>query len=175
VEASDGQIQGGGAGLQLSYALLLEQKADYDGAVKVYEKLADARPDSFIVANNLASLLVDRFPTEANIERALQVAKRLRESEVPQYQDTYGWILYLRGEAEQALRYLQPAAEAMPNLMLAQYHLGMAYAKAGIDDRAITALNRAIELAGDDASVGEQLKTARATLETLQKSANKEN
>jgi len=175
VEASGGQIEGGGAGLQLSYALLLEQKADYDGAVKVYEKLAAERPDSFIVANNLASLLVDRFPTEANIERALQVAKRLRESEVPQYQDTYGWILYLRGEAEQALRYLQPAAEAMPNLMLAQYHLGMAYAKAGIEDRAITALNRSIELAGDDASLSEQVKTARATLETLQKSANKEN
>jgi len=158
--------------LKLTYAILLEQKGDYAGALNEYEELIKLQPNSFIVANNYASLLTDRFPSEANIQRAYDIARRLRESQVPQYQDTYGWLVYLRGEPEQALSYLRPAAEAMPNVMLAQFHLGMAYAKAGVGAEAVKALTRTLELAGDDTS-SPQVKEAKATLEDLQKSAEK--
>lgn len=158
-----------GAGIKVRYAQILENQGDYAGAVEIYQELYDSRPQSFVVANNLASLLIDHFPTEENIERAYNVAKRLRSSEVPQYQDTYGWALYLRGEPEQALRYLQPAAERLPNIMLVQYHLGMAYAKAGVNDRAKEALEKAVELAGDEDSA--QKTEAMATLEGLKETA----
>ncbi len=162
----------GVAALQLSYALLLQRRGDIEEAIKVYETLYEARPDSYVTANNLASLLIDNFPTPENIERAFNVAKRLRASEVPQYQDTYGWLLYLRGEPEQALRHLQPAAEALPNEMLVQFHLGMAYAKAGVAERAVKSLERAMELAGDKAD-SKQASEARATLAALKSAAGK--
>lgn len=169
--ASEGVEKTGHTRLKLTVALLLEQAEDYAGAVEIYKELYDSNPQSFVVANNLASLLIDRFPTPENLDLAHTVAKRLRSSQVPQYQDTYGWTLYLRGEAEQALRFLQPAAEKLPNVMLVQYHLGMAYAKAGVNDRALAALNKAVELAGDgEAALVEE---ARRTIDELKaKAAN---
>lgn len=171
--AEDGVKNTGQSALKLTIALLLEQDGDYEGAVRVYKELYEDWPQSYVVANNLASLLIDRFPTPENIELAFRVAKRLRASEVPQYQDTYGWVLYLRGEPEQALRFLQPAAEKMPGVMLAQFHLGMAYAKAGVNDRALEALGRAIELAGENDAA--QVAEAKATIVELKASAAKAN
>lgn len=161
----------GNTRLKLSVAMLQEAAGDYAGAVETYRELYESSSTSFVVANNLASILVDRFPTPENLELAHTVAKRLRSSNVPQYQDTYGWTLYMRGDPEQALRFLQPAAERMPNIMLAQFHLGMAYAKAGVNDRAITTLEKAIELATD--AEAKQAAEAKKTLEELKaKAAN---
>lgn len=171
--AKQGVEETNGVGIKVRYAQILESSGQFADAIKVYEELYESRPQSFVVANNLASLLIDNFPTPENIERAYVVAKRLRSSEVPQYQDTYGWALYLRGESEQALRYLQPAAEKLPNIMLIQYHLGMAYAKSGVNDRAMEALTKAIELAGDEDSP--QKAEALATLEEVKKTAAKAN
>jgi len=167
--AKQGVAETDGVDIKVRYAQILEEASQFGEAVKVYEDLYVSRPQSFVVANNLASLLIDHFPTPENIERAYVVAKRLRSSDVPQYQDTYGWALYLRGEPDQALRYLQPAAEKLPNYMLVQYHLGMAYAKSGVNDRAIEALTKAVELAGDADSP--QKAEALATLDALKKTA----
>ncbi len=90
---------------------------------------------------------VDQSPEQ--VERAFTLARRLRDADLPHYKNTYGWLLYLRGETEHAIRYLKSAAEALPNVMLAQYHLGLAYAKLGLVDEARTSLTRAIELGGD--------------------------
>lgn len=169
VADSGAKTQNGGSARFL-LASLLEEKGDYAGAIEEYERLYKAQPQSFVIANNLASLLVEHFPTEANLERAQTIAKRLRATDVPQFQDTYGWILYKRGEAERALSYLQPSAEALPNVMLAQYHLGMAYAKAGINDRAIKSLERAVELAGAE-DTSKAAEEARRTLLDLRSSS----
>ena len=58
-----------------------------------------------------------------SLERAFAIARRLRGSDVPYFQDTYGWILHRRGDAQEALRYLGPAAAALPDNALAQFHL----------------------------------------------------
>ncbi len=155
-------------GLRFTQALLLEREGKIAEAIDIYEGLYVDLPQSFVVANNLASLLMDYSASEANIERAFTVAKRLRATQIPQYQDTYGWLLYLRGEPEQALRHLQTAAEALPDIALVQYHLGMAYAKAGVVDRAEAALKRAIELAAGDTSLDAQRQEAEKTLATLE-------
>lgn len=160
--------------LKLTLALLLERKGDIAGAIDVYQDLYEVQPESFVIANNLASLLTEHFPTAENIERAYVVAKRLRSSDRPHYQDTYGWLLYLRGEPDQALRFLKPAAEQLPQVMLAQFHLGMAYAKAGINDRAIETLTRALELRASEAHAS-QVAEARRTLEELKAAAAKAN
>ena len=149
--------------LRLTMALFLEQQGDIQGAVAEYEILHEQVPGSFIVANNLASLMLELDKSPEQVDRAFTIAKRLRDADLPHYQNTYGWLLYLRGEPAQAARYLKPAAEALPNMMLAQLHLGLVYADMGLAEEARTALTRAIELGGDAEDLAEA-ETALAGL-----------
>ena len=84
-----------------------------------------------IVANNLASLITTYRDDAESLERAWSIARRLRGSDVPAFQDTYGWIALRRGDIEDALAPLEPAAASLSNDPLVQFHLAVAYAEAG--------------------------------------------
>jgi len=101
--------------LLFSRASRLEQVQDYEGAIAIYEQLYDANKVSDVLANNLASLLSEFRDDPESLERAFNIAKRLRASEEPAFQDTYGWILYKRGEYERAVQPLTAAAEGAKN------------------------------------------------------------
>lgn len=149
------------APLRLTLALLLEQMGEDEAAVAEYERLHISTPDSFIVANNLASLLIEKDQSPEQIERAFGIAKRLRSARLPHYQNTYGWLLFLRGEPAQAARYLKPAADALPGVMVAHLHLGLVYADMGLTEEARAALTRAVEL-GDKADPADLAKAKEA-------------
>lgn len=102
---------------------LLESQGDVDGAIALYETIYARDNSSQVIANNLASLIASNRPDAASLERAYAIARRLRGSNVPQFQDTYGWILQRRGDSEQALGILLPAAAALPDNALVQFHL----------------------------------------------------
>ena len=116
----------GDARLMFAKAGLSEAAGDLDGALALYEQLYTRDSGSAVLANNLASLLTAVRGDPASLERAHQVARRLRGSGVPEFQDTYGWIVHLRGDPAQALDYLAPAAEALPGNALVQFHRGEA-------------------------------------------------
>lgn len=103
---------------------ILESRGNVDGAIANYEELYKRDSSDLVVANNLASLLTGTGANPEALDRAFAIARRLRGSDVPFFQDTYGWILYLRGDAEQAQDYIRPAAEALPDNALVQFHLG---------------------------------------------------
>ena len=111
------------AALRFARAGLLEQQGDIDGAIAGYEALYAEDSGSPVLANNLASLIASYRDDPASLERAFAIARRLRGSEVPYFQDTYGWILHRRGDSDQALGYLAPAAAALPGNALVQFHL----------------------------------------------------
>jgi tetratricopeptide (TPR) repeat protein len=137
-------------GLLLGLASLLEARGDFDAAIEFYGRLYEVRPDSVVAANNFASIVADhRADDPESLERAFRAAKRLRSSEVPQYQDTYGWLQYLRGDFNGALRSLIPVAEALPDNPWVRYHIGMTYAKLGKDAEARPHLESALDLAGN--------------------------
>jgi tetratricopeptide (TPR) repeat protein len=103
------------------------------------------------MANNLASLISTYREDQESLERAYTIARRLRGSDVPPFQDTYGWIAYRRGEYEEALAHLEPAAAALPEDPLVQYHLGMTYLALGRGEEALEFSCAArCELAGPD-------------------------
>ncbi len=112
-------------------ATSLQNKGDLDGAITVYEALYSENSSSTIFANNLASLLSVARNDPESLERAYVVARRLRGSDVPAFQDTYGWILFLRGNLDEALANLEPAAKGLTDDPGAQFRLGMTYAKLG--------------------------------------------
>lgn len=125
----------------------LQDAGDIAGAVAIYEALYAQDSGNPIIANNLASLLPVLSDDPATTERAARIARRLRASEVPAFQDTYGWTLHLTGKSAEALPVLEAAAAGLPEDGSVQYHLGSVLAALGRKDEARAALERAIALA----------------------------
>lgn len=147
-------------------ASYLETDGDYDGAIQIYERLYEVNSGSPVVANNLASLITVHRDDPDSLARAANIARRLRGTGVPAFQDTYGWIAYRRDNFEEALEYLEPAADALGNDALVQYHLGMTYAALGRTADAKAQLEKSLELAED--STLPQFQSARETLAGLE-------
>ena len=147
-------------------ASLLEQREDFDAAIALYERLYAQNSASDLVANNLASLLTTHRADPESLERAFAIARRLRASNVPHFQDTYGWILNRRGDPQLALTYLEQSAPDLPDNPLAQYHLGMTYLALERREEARAALARAVALAGP-ASALPQIAEAIASIAAI--------
>lgn len=144
-----------------------ERQGDYEGAIELYEMLYERAPNQPVIANNLASMLSTYREDAESLERAYRIARRLRGSDFAPFQDTYGWIAYRRGDYEEALEHLEPAAAALSEDPLVQFHLGMTYAALGRDEEALTQLRQAVDLAGPD-DERSQFDTARAEIEQLE-------
>ena len=127
----------------------MERAGDIEGAIAIYERLYEANSNSVVVANNLASLISSYRDDQESLERAYTIARRLRDTDIAPFQDTYGWIAFRLGNHEEALDYLEPAAAALPNEPLAQYHLARAYSALGRNAEALETYGKVIELVGD--------------------------
>lgn len=114
--------------LKLIAAGEAERSGDIDGAIAIYEELYARNSNSQVVANNLASLISSYRDDPETLQRAYDIARRLRGTEVPAFQDTYGWIAFRLGNHDEALEYLEPAAKGLPGDPTVQYHLAETYA-----------------------------------------------
>ncbi len=151
--------------LLLIKAGILEKADRIDEAIAVYEDLYARNSDNIIIANNLASMIASYRDDDESLARAATISRRLRDTTEPAFADTYGWITFQRGNVDDALPYLELAANGLPDDALVQVHLGLAYAAKGQTEQARTVLTRAVEL-----SVGRtlpQFQTARDTLAGL--------
>lgn len=129
-------------------ASYLQSEGDIDGAIYIYEELYKEISSSPIIANNLASLLTTYRDDDASLERARTIARRLQGTDVPAFQDTYGWILFRTGDVDEAVTYLEPAAASLLQDPSVQYHLGKAYAALGRTDEALDQMRKAVVVAG---------------------------
>lgn len=159
---------GRNADLLFLRATELEAKGDIDGAIAHYEELYTRNSSSQLIANNLASLIATHRTDPESLERAYAIARRLRGSDVPALQDTYGWIEYRRGNFTEALANLEPAAAGLPKDPFVQLHLGLTYAALNRTEEARATLTRALEIAGETGKADlPAFAEARAALEKL--------
>ena len=143
----------------------LERAKDFEGAIEIYEGLYARNSGNLIFANNLASMITTHRTDAESLDRAFTIASRLRETPVPPFQDTFGWIEYRRGNYDDALAYLEPAAKGLPDDPFVQYHLAMTYVALERVEEARVALTNTLKLAGD-ASLP-QFESAREELAKL--------
>lgn len=136
--------------LHIALGGALERAEDYEGAISEYESAITQEPGSMVAANNLASLLADRRTDKVSLDRAYSLAASLRQSQVPQFKDTLGWISYRRGDYKAGTQLLERAATAMPDLALVHYHLGMSYAAMGQNAKAVLEFKAALSKERDD-------------------------
>ena len=155
--------------LRLTRAGFYEQTGDMESALEQYRVLYEASPGSAILANNYAATLIDLRTDRESAEKALEVAQGLLTSTVPQFQDTVGWIYFRLGQYNDAVRYLENAAERLPELAVVRYHLGMAYRATQDFVAAIDEFEKVVELS--ETQNFAQIDEVRQILEELRAKA----
>jgi tetratricopeptide (TPR) repeat protein len=130
---------------QLLLATMYESAHEYDKAIERYRRLQEISPNNALVLNNLAYALAVR---KKNVQEALPLAEKAYAlaKDSANVSDTLGWIYYLAGQNDKAVKILEEAAKAGPNNADIQLHLAIVKFKAG--DRLATegALKRALEI-----------------------------
>ncbi|KAB2886808.1 MAG: tetratricopeptide repeat protein [Albidovulum sp.] len=134
----------GSGELKWAKAGFLERKGDLDGAIAIYEDLYRENSANPVIANNLASLLASHRTDPDSLARAEVIARRLRGSDMPPYQDTYGWIAYQRGNYDDAVKELEKAVQGLGEDPQVRFHLAMTYLKLGRDAEALAQFNEAL-------------------------------
>ena len=123
-------------------ALVYEKMNDFPKAREAYEKLLAVEPDSPQALNNLAYLYAARLDEPEKAYDLARKARALRPAD-PGIADTLGWILYKKGDYQQARALLQEGAQKLPDNSEIQFHLGMSNYMMGDMDQALAALRRA--------------------------------
>jgi tetratricopeptide (TPR) repeat protein len=154
------QKQPDSGGLHLALGGCLEQTGDYEGAIAEYQRALDNEPGSLVAMNNLAFLLADRRNDRASLDRAGSLAAGLRNTPLPMFKDTQGWVAYRLGDFRTAVSLLEEAAAASPKVAAIHFHLGMAYFAVGGSAKA----SDQFKLALDDAPDGDLKQKILAAL-----------
>jgi putative PEP-CTERM system TPR-repeat lipoprotein len=142
---------------------LREKMGNPAEAARAYEKLLEMDPQFAPAANNAACIYALQPGGE---EKAWQLAQRAHDlaPHDPYVADTYGWLLFRRGELQPALMSLLDSAAKLPDSPDVQYHLGMIYHRLGQEAEARKALGKALELSPSFSGVEE----ARRILEQME-------
>ena len=129
-------------------ASVYDQMKDYSKARDTYEKLLALDPNSATALNNLADLYTEQLN---QLDKAYELAQKARTLEPSDgsIADTLGWVLYKRGDYQQALPLLRESAEKIPDDPAVQFHLGMANYMMGQTDAARSALEQATHATAD--------------------------
>jgi tetratricopeptide (TPR) repeat protein len=132
----------------MTLALVYERMKDFPKARDAYEKLLSIKPDFARALNNLAYLYSERLN---DLDKAYDLARKARDLQAQDASvgDTFGWVLYKRGEYQQALTVLQESAEKVADNPEIQFHLGMTAYMMGQTDMARVALQKAASAAKD--------------------------
>lgn len=145
----------------------LEADRSIEEAIAIYEEMYAQNSSNTVIANNLASLLASYRTDPESLERAFTVARRLRGTTFAPFQDTYGWLVHLRGNSAEALTYLEPAAEALSTDPLVQFHLAEIYAALNRSEDALIYYRRALDIAGE-LDERDFIQSARAAVQQLE-------
>lgn len=141
--------------LRMILAHAFEEKRDYEAAIAQYDLMLAKQPGNLIVANNLASLLLDHHTDPSSLKRAQSIAAVLRKSPVPQFKDTLCWASYHEGDYRTAVMLCEQAAAALPEQAAVRYHLGLSLIAAGQPADASKQLKKALQLTPNGTLAGE--------------------
>jgi tetratricopeptide (TPR) repeat protein len=132
----------------MTLALIYDRMQDYSKERDAYEKLLSINPENVPALNNLAYLYTEQLN---DLDKAYNLARKAHDLQADNAatSDTLGWVLYKRGDYQQALPILQESAEKTPESPEIQFHLGMTAYMMGQVDLAKAALRKAASAAKD--------------------------
>ena len=126
-------------------AMILQMQNKADEAQKRYEAIVAASPKAAVAANNLAFIYAERGE---NLDIALQLAQSAKSQlpDSPEVNDTLGWVYVKKDLGQLAVLPLEASVAKDPKNAVFHFHLGVAYAKAGMKDKARASLQKALEM-----------------------------
>jgi tetratricopeptide (TPR) repeat protein len=131
----------------MQLAMINQLAKHFDAARDAYEKVLTVAPNSPLALNNLAILYSEHL---GQLDKAFDLAKKAKEAaNEPHINDTLGWILFKKGEYNNALPLLQESAGKLPDSPEIQFHLGMAHYMLGEEEPARIALQKVADAARD--------------------------
>lgn len=152
--------QPGNLNFRFASASLQIRAGDSTGAMAQYESILKDQPTSLVAINNLVSLILDNRSDKESLDRAFALSESLKSATGPQFQDTYGWALFKRGDYKNAVLTLEAAEASAPKLSALHYHLGMSYAAIGESDKAAAQFKTALELEPDGTPLKDSIRSA---------------
>ena len=156
-------------GLAFDMANFYYQIGDFQKSSDIYVAMIDTDENALSAKNNLAMLYAEFLNTPENIKKANALIADLQDSENPAFLDTVGWVLYLTGEYDRAVTYLQAAVDKVGSSGLLQYNLGMAFSKLDDSVNAKIHLELAVKDGREDPSKRfSGFDVALATLENIE-------
>ena len=144
-------------GAQTFVGIILELQNRTAEAQKKYEEIIQMDPGAAVAANNLAWIYAEQ---NVNLETALQLAETAKGKlrDMPQVDDTLGWVYYKKGLFPLAISSFERSVKADPKNAGYHYHLGLAHAKNGDKVKARQSLEKAAALGGDSKDATEAKK-----------------
>ena len=128
--------------------MIQSELGDYAKSRQAYEALLKVNPNFSPALNNLAYLYAERL---GQFDKAQELARKACDLQPgdPSSADTLGWILYRKGDYQQALTLLRESAAKLPTEPEVQYHLGMTYYMLGQAEAAKAAFQAAMAVGGN--------------------------
>lgn len=152
--------------LAIHLAAIYEKNGEYEKAIDVYKAVVEKDDNALIAKNNLAGLLTDHRNDQASFDLARTISTALKDSQIPQFRDTYAWASVMAGSnLEEAVVILEGLVRENDKVDIYAYHLGEAYRRKGDSKNAITWLDKAADLAGADSNIASK---ARQSLQQIQ-------
>jgi Tfp pilus assembly protein PilF len=152
--------------VQLRFFLgtIQDRLGNKDQVINNMKLVIEMDPNHVQGLNYLAFTYAD---SDKNLEEAEKLVRRALELE-PQdgyILDTLGWVLYKKGQFNESIKILESAYKHQPNESIIAEHLGDAYNKHQMVEKARQMYQKAAETESDD----EKLKEIRAKISSLQK------
>ncbi|MDE7419316.1 MAG: tetratricopeptide repeat protein [Muribaculaceae bacterium] len=137
---------------------------EFERSLKEYDVVVTLNPESLVALNNYAYYIA---LAGGDLDKAEELSRQAVEGfpDNPTYLDTLAWILYLKGQYEEALEIQEKAMENIsPNSEgSSEYwdHLGDIQYRCGQKDKALESWKKALELDKDNKSIAEKVRNKR--------------
>lgn len=148
---------------------LWEQKGHADKSIRYLETVLELEPQHVQALNHLAYTLAERGEDLERAERFARNANELQPSD-GYILDTLGWVLYKQGRYEDSVVYLERAFRKASHESIIAEHLGDAYVKTQLPEKAIEMYAKAYETqqsAEGREKIEQKMSQVRHTLEVI--------
>jgi tetratricopeptide (TPR) repeat protein len=105
-------------------------------------------------------MLLDHRSDKESLDRAQALVERLKGGQLPQFLDTVGWALHLRGDHGAAKPMLEQAKSQLPNVPTVRFHLGLLYRALGDEPKATEELKAASLLETEESELKKKIRAA---------------
>jgi tetratricopeptide (TPR) repeat protein len=109
-----------------------------------FRRCIELNPQDHEAMNHLGYSWAEKGQNLEEAQRLIQKALDLQPDHGA-YLDSLAWVFYQKGEYKRARPWIEKAAARLPDDPVIHEHLGDIYAKLGLNEKAITAWNRALD------------------------------